>query len=191
MDNVNNFRDYASYKSIRTIPYDVINYLAINCPNLWKLLKYENPMGKSDLSQEEIKGMIAPSSMHLENYNVAFQKFSDEAMTSDKGEVFSQLRIQVLNGYSQDTQVAKVNILLQIIVNNRKMICDTDQVVYDNRATAIMQELVDALNGKPLYDNGRYLFLNGLEDYSGGFKLVNFNNEYSGYNLIMTTIVSD
>ncbi|GAB7482024.1 hypothetical protein OUHCRE19_42990 [Enterobacter asburiae] len=54
-----------------------------------------------------------------------------------------------------------------------------------------MQELVDALNGKPLYDNGRYLFLNGLEDYSGGFKLVNFNNEYSGYNLIMTTIVSD
>lgn len=182
---------YATYGSVRTLPYDIINKLMTDNEELWKLMKYDSPLGKDNLSLEEKRSMICTDSINTDRYNVVLQKFSEEAMTSDEGKVFAQMRIQVLSGYSETPSTAKVSVLFQFIVNDKKMLCNTEVTPFDNRAFAMCQNVIDCLNGKPLSDNKNYLYINDDEDYNGDMKLVTYNKEYSGYILIMSTNISD
>lgn len=187
---MSNTSQYSNYKSIRKLPTFIVNLLIANGNELWSLLKYPNPINKT-VSLEERKKMISPNSINEDKYNIVFQKFTETAMTTDEGKVFAQIRMQVINGVSQSNITGRINVLFQIIVNNKQMTVDTDFTSHDNRAIAIMQNLIEILNGEPLSINGNYLFINGKIDYNGGFKLTNFNEEYSGYNLIMTMNVVD
>lgn len=182
---------YASYASVRTLPYDILNKLMQDNEELWKLMKYDNTVGKDNLSLDEKRAMICTDSINADRYNVVLQKFSDEAMTSDEGKVFAQMRLQVLSGYSETPSTAKVSVLFQLIVNDKKMLCNTDVTPFDNRAFAMCQNIISCLNGKPLGDGHNYLYINDDEDYNGDMKLVTFNKEYSGYILIMSTNISD
>lgn len=181
---------YANYRSARTLPYDIINKLMQDDEELWKLLKYDDPLGKPNLTMAEKRAMICTDSIKADQYNVVLQKFSEEAMTSDDGNVFAQMRVQVLGGYSSTPSKAKISVVLQFVVNDKKMLCNTDITPYDNRAFAMCQSVIECLNGNPLYDGGNYLYINDDEDYNGDLKLVSFNKEYSGYVLIMSTNIS-
>lgn len=181
---------YADYQSVRTLPYNILNKLMTDNEEIWKLMKYDNPVGKANLTLKEKRAMICTDSIQADKYNVVLQKFTEEAMTSDKGNVFAQLRIQVLGGYSSKPSTAKVSVVIQLVVNDKKMLCNTDTTPYDNRAFAMCQSVIQCLNGKPLYEGGNFLYMNDDEDYNGEFKLVSFNKEYSGYVLVMSTNIS-
>jgi hypothetical protein len=181
---------YSNYESARSLPYNILNKLMTDDEELWKLLKYENPLGKENLTLDEKRAMICKDSINADRYNVVFQKFTDEAMTSDDGKVFAQMRLQVLSGYSPSSATAKVSVIFQFVVSDKNMVCDTDVTPYDNRAFALCQSVINCLNGKPLVEDGNYLYLNDEEDYNGEFKLVTFNKEYSGYVLVMSMNIS-
>lgn len=181
---------YADYRCVRTLPYDIINKLITDNEELWKLMKYDNTVGKPNLTLDEKRAMICTDPINTDRYNVVLQKFTDEAMTSDDGRVFAQMRIQVLSGYSQSPSTAKVSVLFQFVVNDKKMLCQTDVTPFDNRAFAMCQNIISCLNGKPLGNTKNYLYINDDEDYNGDLKLVTFNKEYSGYVLIMSTNIS-
>lgn len=181
---------YADYQSVRTLPYDIVNKLIVDNEELWKLMKYDNTVGKPNLTLDEKRTMICTDSINTDKYNVVLQKFTDEAMTSDEGRVFAQMRIQVLSGYSQSPSTAKISVLFQFVVNDKKMLCQTDVTPFDNRAFAMCQNIISCLNGKPLGNTKNYLYINDDEDYNGDLKLVTFNKEYSGYVLIMSTNIS-
>lgn len=181
---------YPTYDSVRTLPYEIINKLMTDNEEMWKLLRYENIIGKPDLTMAEKRSMICKNSIQADRYNVVLQKFTEEAMTSDEGRVFAQLRLQVLGGYSMHPSSAKISVVFQIVVDDKKMLCATETTPYDNRAFAICQNIIKCLNGKPLTDGGNYLYMNGEEDYSGELKLVTYNKEYSGYILVMTTNIA-
>lgn len=181
---------YPSYESARALPYDIINKLMTDNEEMWKLLRYENVIGKDNLSMAEKRAMICTDSMNADKYNVVLQKFTEDAMTSDEGRVFAQIRLQVLSGYTMHPSSAKLSVVFQIVVNDKKMLCATDKTPYDNRAFAICQNIIECLNGKPLNQNGNYLYMNGEEDYGGELKLVTYNKEYSGYILVMTTNIA-
>ena len=182
---------YADYRSVRTLPYEVINKLMIDNEELWKLMKYDNTVGKPNLTLDEKRAMICTDSINADRYNVVLQKFTDEAMTSDDGRVFAQMRIQVLSGYSQTPSNAKMSVLFQFVVNDKKMLCQTDVTPFDNRAFAMCQNVISCLNGKPLDTAKNYLYINDDEDYNGDLKLVTYNKEYSGYILIMSINIAD
>lgn len=182
---------YATYESVRELPYNILNKLMLECEELWKLMKYEDPVGKPNLTMAEKRAMICTDSLQADKYNVVLQKFVEEAMTSDSGNVFAQMRIQVLGGYSKTPSTAKTSVVIQLVVNDKKMICQTDVTPYDNRAFAMCQCVIECLNGKPLYEGGNFLYINDDEDYNGEFKLVTFNKEYSGYVLVMSTNISN
>lgn len=182
---------YADYRSVRTLPYEIINKLMIDNEELWKLMKYDNTVGKPNLTLDEKRAMICTDSINADRYNVVLQKFTDEAMTSDDGRVFAQMRIQVLSGYSQTPSNAKMSVLFQFVVNDKKMLCQTDVTPFDNRAFAMCQNVISCLNGKPLDTAKNYLYINDDEDYNGDLKLVTYNKEYSGYILIMSINIAD
>lgn len=182
---------YADYRSVRTLPYEIINKLMIDNEELWKLMKYDNTVGKPNLTLDEKRAMICTDSINADRYNVVLQKFTDEAMTSDDGKVFAQMRIQVLSGYSETPSNAKISVLFQFVVNDKKMLCQTDVTPFDNRAFAMCQNVISCLNGKPLDTAKNYLYINDDEDYNGDLKLVTYNKEYSGYILIMSINIAD
>lgn len=184
----NNSEAYISYKNARRLPTSIIEYLFENSEDIWKLLKYfEDPMSHDNLTIAEKRDMIAKSSTESESKNIILQRFNNEALTN----AINQIRLEVINVRPyQGRSVGIGSILFQIIIPNQYQIVSTNYSSYDRRDMAIMQEILEKLNGVELGDIG-YLFINKDMDNSGGGSAVNFNSQYSGFQLTMNIMFYD
>lgn len=180
----NNFDQtaYNSYFLIRDLPTIIVNYLFENSPDFWKLLKYsQNPLSKSDLTNKEKSDMIGKTSFNTEEYNVLFQKYTTDAIVKAK----SQVRVFVDNVSSHGRTNALARIIFQVVVNNNEMIVSTPISKNDKRDTAIMQTIVQSLNGVKLDKTKSQMFINNEVDRFAGAQQVSYNNDYSGFQLTM------
>ena len=173
---------YNDYSLIRDLPTIIINYLFENSPDFWKLLKYsQNPLSEPDMTNEEKADMICKSSFNTEEYNVLFQKYTVDAMIKAK----SQVRVFVDNISSYGRTNALARIIFQVIVNNNEMMISTPVSKNDKRDVAIMQTIVEALNGVKLDKTKSQMFVNNEIDRFAGASQVSYNNDYSGFQLTM------
>lgn len=178
---------YNSYLEARTLPKKIVDYLFNNVPNFWKLLFYENdPDSNPDLSKAQKASMICKtSSGDTSKYNVLFQHYANEALK----DATTQVRIEIMKIDSLNRSDAQVRVLFQVIVNNKLMVINTDVSNVDNRATAIMQCLVEALNGLNLEGLKTPLNIDFSQDRYSGVTSMFFNTEFSGYEVVMSCIV--
>ena len=173
---------YNNYSLVRDLPTIIINYLFKNSPDFWKLLKYsQNPLSEPDMTNEEKADMICKSSFNTEEYNVLFQKYTVDAMIKAK----SQVRVFVDNISSYGRTNALARIIFQVIVNNNEMMISTPVSKNDKRDVAIMQTIVEALNGVKLDKTKSQMFVNNEIDRFAGASQVSYNNDYSGFQLTM------
>lgn len=173
---------YNNYELSRKIPKTIVDYLFDNCPELWKLLKYsQEPLSKKDLTDQEKKNMICKNSFNTEEFNILFQKFTVNAMIKAK----SQVRVFIDEITSYGRTNALVRVIFQVVVNNNEMIINTPYSPVDKRDVAIMQTLVNALNGVKLDGMKSQMFINVEQDRYSGAKQVSYNNDYSGFQLSM------
>lgn len=173
---------YNDYSLIRDLPTIIINYLFENSPDFWKLLKYsQNPLSKPDLTNEEKSKMIGKSSFDTEKYNVLFQKYTTDAVVK----AITQVRVFVDNVSSYGRTNALARIIFQVVVNNNEMIINTPMSKNDKRDVAIMQTIVQALNGVKLDKTKSQMFINNQIDRFAGAQQVSYNNDYSGFQLTM------
>lgn len=173
---------YNDYSLVRDLPTIIVNYLFENSPDFWKLLKYsQNPLSKEDLTNEEKSNMICKSSFNTEEYNVLFQKYTVDAVVK----AISQVRVFVDNISSYGRTNALARIIFQVVVNNNEMIINTPYSKYDKRDVAIMQNIVQALNGVKLDKTKSQMFINNQIDRFAGASQVSYNNDYSGFQLTM------
>lgn len=173
---------YNDYSLTRDLPTIIVNYLFNNTPDLWKLLKYsQKPLDKKDLSDSEKAKMIGRTSFNTDEYNVLFQKYTTDAMIKAK----SQLRIYIDKVSSYGRTDALVRVIFQIIVNNNEMMIETPKSKNDKRDVAIMQAIVEALNGVKLDKTKSQIFVNNDIDRFAGAEQVSYNNNYSGFQLTM------
>ena len=173
---------YNDYSLVRDLPTIIVNYLFNNTPELWKLLKYsQRPLEKKDLSDTEKAKMIGKSSFDTNEYNILFQRYTTDAMIKAK----SQIRIYVdkVSSYGRTNALARV--IFQIIVNNNEMMIETSKSKNDKRDVAIMQTVVEALNGVKLEKTESQIFINNDIDRFAGAEQVSYNNDYSGFQLTM------
>ena len=84
---------------------------------------------------------------------------------------------------------AQVRVLFQVIVNNKLMVVNTNVSNVDNRSTAIMQCLIQALNGLKLDGLKTPLNIDFSQDRYSGVNSVLFNSEFSGYEIVMSCMV--
>lgn len=173
---------YNDYSLSRKIPKTIVDYLFDKCPDLWKLLKYsQEPLSQKDLTDSEKKNMICKTSFNTEEFNILFQKYTVNAMIKAK----SQVRIFIDDITSYGRTNALVRIIFQIVVNNNEMIINTPYSSVDKRDVAIMQTLVNALNGVKLEGMKSQIFINVEQDRYSGAQQVSYNNDYSGFQLSM------
>lgn len=173
---------YNDYRLARDLPTIIVNYLFDNSPDFWKLLKYsQNPLSEPDMTNEEKADMICKSSFNTEEYNVLFQKYTVDAMIKAK----SQVRVFVDNISSYGRTNALARIIFQVIVNNNEMMISTPVSKNDKRDVAIMQTIVEALNGVKLDKTKSQMFVNNEIDRFAGASQVSYNNDYSGFQLTM------
>lgn len=173
---------YNNYSLVRKLPKTIIDYLFDNSPNFWKLIKYsQNPLSYNDLTDDEKKQMICDSSYNTENYNVLFQKYTSDAMISAKTQV--RIYVEDIKSMNRTEAIARIN--FQIIVNNKELIVNTDYSRVDKRDIAIMQEIVKCLNGKLLNGTKSEIFIDFSVDRFSGATEVSFNDNYSGFVLVM------
>ncbi len=173
---------YNNYELCRKIPKTIVDYLFDNCPDFWKLLRYsQEPLSKKDLTAKEKKDMICKDPFKTEEFNVLFQKYTVNAMIKAK----SQVRVFIDDITSYGRTNALVRIVFQIVVNNNEMIINTPYSPVDKRDVAIMQTLVDALNGVKLEGMKSQIFINVEQDRYSGAQQVSYNNDYSGFQLSM------
>ena len=173
---------YNDYSLVRDLPTIIVNYLFNNSPDFWKLLKYsQNPLSEPDMTNEEKADMICKSSFNTEEYNVLFQKYTVDAMIKAK----SQVRVFVDNISSYGRTNALARIIFQVIVNNNEMMISTPVSKNDKRDVAIMQTIVEALNGVKLDKTKSQMFVNNEIDRFAGAAQVSYNNDYSGFQLTM------
>lgn len=178
---------YNNYLEARVLPKKIVDYLFNEVPELWRLLYYENnPDSQPDLTNAQKASMIAKASTgDTSKYNILFQHYNNDALK----DATCQLRIEIMKIDSINRSDAQVRVLFQVIVNNKLMLVNTDVSNVDNRATALMQILVNALNGKCLEGLKTPLNIDFSEDRYSGVESVYFNTEYSGYNVIMSCYV--
>ena len=69
------------------------------------------------------------------------------------------------------------------------MVVNTNVSNVDNRATAIMQCLVEALNGLKIEGLKTPLNIDFSQDRYSGVTSMYFNSEFSGYEVVMSCIV--
>lgn len=173
---------YNDYSLTRDLPTIIVNYLFDNAPELWKLLKYsQKPLEKKDLSNSEKAKMICKTSFNTDEYNVLFQRYTADAMVKAK----SQVRVYIDKISSYGRTDALVRIIFQIIVNNNEMMIETPKSKNDKRDVAIMQTIVEALNGVKLDKTKSQIFVNNDIDRFAGAEQVSYNNNYSGFQLTM------
>lgn len=173
---------YNDYSMVRDIPNLIVDYLFENCEDFWKLLKYEeDPLKKENLTDSEKAAMICKTSFNTEKYNVLFQKYTVNAMLEAK----SQVRVYVDNLNSYGRTNALVRVIFQVIVNNNEMIINTSESKVDKRDVAIMQNIVECLNGVKLNKTKSQIFINFDVDRYSGAQQVSFNENYSGFQLSM------
>lgn len=173
---------YNNYRLARDLPTIIVNYLFDNSPDFWKLLKYsQNPLSEPDMTNKEKADMICKSSFNTEEYNVLFQKYTVDAMIKAK----SQVRVFVDNISSYGRTNALARIIFQVIVNNNEMMISTPVSKNDKRDVAIMQTIVEALNGVKLDKTKSQMFVNNEIDRFAGASQVSYNNDYSGFQLTM------
>lgn len=173
---------YNDYSLTRDLPTIIVNYLFDNAPELWKLLKYsQKPLDKKDLSSSEKAKMIGKTSFDTDDYNVLFQRYTTDAMVKAK----SQVRVYIDKVSSYGRTDALVRIIFQIIVNNNEMMIETPKSKNDKRDVAIMQTIVEALNGVKLDKTKSQIFVNNDIDRFAGAEQVSYNNNYSGFQLTM------
>ena len=182
MDNA-----YNSYMEARTLPKKIVDYLFNNSPDFWKLLYYEtDPDTKKDLTNTQKAKMICKtSSGDTSQYNVLFQHYNNDAMK----DATTQVRIEIMKIDSLNRSDAQVRILFQVIVNNKLMVVNTKVSNVDNRATAIMQSLVESLNGLKLEGLKTPINIDFSQDRYSGVNETFFNSEFSGYEVVMSCIV--
>lgn len=182
MDNA-----YNNYLEARILPKRIVDYLFENVPKLWKLLHYDkDPMNNDDLTSAIKAAMICKtSSGDTSKYNILFQHYSNEALK----DATTQIRIEIMRIDSINRTDALVRVLFQIIVNNKLMVVNTDVSNVDNRAMAITQCLVEALNGLQLDNLKTPLNIDFSQDRYSGVTSAYFNSEFSGYELVMSCIV--
>ena len=116
-----------------------------------------------------------------EEFNILFQKYTVNAMIKAK----SQVRIFIDDITSYGRTNALVRVIFQVVVNNNEMIINTPYSSVDKRDVAIMQTLVNALNGVKLDGMKSQMFINVEQDRYSGAQQVSYNNDYSGFQLSM------
>lgn len=179
---------YNDFISMPYIPYRIIEYLAYNNENLWKILKYNtyDCLSEEDLTFEEKMGLIWSHESNQEDYRIFFTALVENMIpTSEtmlkiyKDITIPQSRVNAIAGYEFD-----------ILYGGKISLIEYNGVPC-NRGDVCEAEILSTLNGVEIGGVGRLEF--NIEKISASRSALNIgdNKNFTGTSLLLAIDISD
>lgn len=179
---------YNDYSKLPSIPYKIIEKLAIENENLWKLIRWPeyDCLYKSNLSLDEKMSMIWKLQGKQDKYNIFLTDLVEDMQPKEK---------TILKVYSQYL-VPKSNIEglvlyeFDVLYGGKISMIDMDGIPV-NRGDAVIHEILSTLNGKEVGGVGNIQFNTQKSSMSKGYQNLGNNKTYTGKSILMVVDVSD
>ena len=179
---------YNNFISMPYIPYRIIEYLAYNNENLWKILKYNtyDCLSEEDLTFDEKMGLIWSHESNQEDYRIFFTALVENMIpTSEtmlkiyKDITIPNSRVNAIAGYEFD-----------ILYGGKISLIEYNGVPC-NRGDVCEAEILSTLNGVEIGGVGRLEF--NIEKISASRSALNIgdNKNFTGTSLLLAIDISD
>lgn len=179
---------YNNFLSMPYIPYRIIEYLAYNNENIWKILKYNtyDCLSEENLTFEEKMSLIWSHQADQENYRIFFTALvenmiplSDTIIKIYKDITIPRSRVNAIAGYEFD-----------ILYGGKISLIEYNGVPC-NRGDVCEAEILSTLNGVEIGGVGRLEF--NTEKISASRSALNIgdNKSFTGTSLLLAVDISD
>lgn len=157
----------------------IIEYLALNNENIWKLLKYNTPdaLSKPDLTIEEKSELIYNNEPDSTSFRVFRQSFVNDAFSEQQ----SQLRVYMSEIIPTNHVHGMINFIIDLPCHNQIITLDD----YLNRNEVMANEILKTLNGIDINGLGKLFFDRRANAYNIA-RLSYFNKWYQGFSISLS-----
>lgn len=179
---------YNDYKMMPYIPYRIIEYLATNNENLWKILKYNtyDCLSEDDLTFDEKMKLIWNSQLKQEDCNIFFSDLIEDSIPAEK----TILKIYKYFTIPQDIIHADALYEFDILYGGKISLIDYNGYPC-NRGDVFEAELLSTLNGVNVGGVGMLEFNRKKSSMSKSGLNIGDNKSFTGTSLIMVTDISN
>lgn len=179
---------YNKYLTMPYIPYKIIEYLAKNNENLWKILKYNDYdcLSKDDLTFEEKMELIWSHENRQEDYNIFITDLIVDSIPNEK------TIIKIYKYFTIPENNINANALYEFDILYGGKIAMIDYNGYPcNRGDVCEAEILSTLNGVDVGGVGMLEFNRRKSSMSKSGLNIGDNKNFTGTSLIMVTNISD
>lgn len=179
---------YNRYKLMPYIPYHIIEYLANNNENLWKILKYNtyDCLSQPNLTFEEKMSLIWSHEGNQEDYRVFFTALVENMIPESE----TMLKIYKDATYPKSPINAIAAYEFDILYGGKIALIDYDGYPC-NRGDVCESEILSTLNGVEVGGVGLLEFNREKTTSSMSALNIGNNKNFTGTSLIMAVDISD
>ena len=179
---------YNTYKSMPYIPYRIIEYLANNNENIWKILKYNtyDCLSREDLTFDEKMKLIWSHEGNQEDYGIFFTALVENMIPVSKTilKIYKDVtiprgRVNAVAGYEFD-----------ILYGGKISLIEYNGVPC-NRGDVCEMEILSTLNGVEIGEVGKLEFNTQQLSASRSALNIGDNKSFTGTSLMLAVDVSD
>lgn len=179
---------YNTYSFMPMIPYRIMEYLAYNNENLWKILKYEDYycLSKPALSFQQKMELIWKQQGDQQNYNV-FLTYLVENMILESTTI---LKLFKYNTIPQNNIIGYSTYEFNLLYGSKISLIE-HQGVPCSRGDVLEAEIISTLNGKDVGGVGMLQFNTQVSPASRSQLNIGNNKTFEGVTLMMGVKMDD
>ena len=178
---------YNDYARLPFIPYKIVEYLAMNNENIWKLLKYDSYdcLSKPDLTLSEKMELV-----WTEGRQEKKRLFLTNLIEDMIGDSTTVIKINKLNTAPKDHLQSVTSYEFSILYGGKISMVSYEGIPC-NRGDIFEYELLSTLNGVNVGGVGTMQFNNKLSSFSRSANNIGNNKTYTGVNIIMGVLTTN
>ena len=179
---------YNDFISMPYIPYRIIEYLAYNNENLWKILKYDtyDCLSQDDLTFEEKMSLIWSHEAKQEDYRVFFTALVENLIPTSE----TMLKIYKDITIPRSTVNAVAGYEIDILYGGKISLIEYNGVPC-NRGDVCEAEILSTLNGVEIGGVGRLEFNTRKLSAARSSLNIGDNKSFTGTSLMLAVDISD
>ena len=179
---------YNNYKFMPYIPYRIIEYLAYNNENLWKILKYNtyDCLSNDDLTFDEKMQLVWSYQPNQEDYRIFFTALVENMIPTSE----TMIKIYKDITLPRSTVNAVAGYEIDILYGGKISLIDYNGIPC-NRGDVCEAEILSTLNGVEINGVGKLEF--NIKKLGSSRSALNIgdNKSFTGTSLIMGVDISD
>ena len=179
---------YNNFVSMPYIPYRIVEYLAYNNENLWKILKYNtyDCLSKDNLTFEEKMSLVWSHEANQEDYRIFFTALVENLIPTSE----TMIKIYKEIVIPKSTVNAVAGYEIDILYGGKISLIEYNGVPC-NRGDVCEAEILSTLNGVEIGGVGRLEFNTRKLGSAKSMNNIGDNKSFTGNSLLLAVDISD